>query len=81
MKSIYNIEAYSLPPAEECGFWADVWNTYTLTLNGDSYERKQDVYLVDFPYESGKEFRNGLGLVQEKGIINKIVPVLRKVKL
>ena len=83
MKSIYTIEVYSLPPAEECNYWADVWNTYSLTLNGDYYKKKKERYKVEFQPETWtwEQTKSVLEIVQEKGIIEKVVPVLRKVKL
>ena len=81
MRSNLIVELYSLPPAEECNYWADVWNTYTLTLNGDCYEKKKERYKVEFQPETWEQTKSVLEIIQEKGIIGKVVPVLRKVRL
>ena len=52
MKSTYNVEVFSLPTGEECNYWADVWNTDTLTLSGDCYEKKKEQYTLIFQNNS-----------------------------
>ena len=81
MRSSYNIEVFSFPTEEECGFWYNVWRKYSILCKGTVYELKEEIYFVENPIESGDEFDNALHLVRQKNICNKIVPVLRKVPL
>ena len=81
MRTIYNIEVYSLPLAEECRYWYDVWDQYELVLKDSGYEIKNLFYRIENPIESGDEFDNALHLVRKKDICHKLTPVLRKVPL
>ena len=81
MKSSYDVEVFSLPTGEECGFWYDVWRKYSTLFKGTKYELKEENYFMENPMESGDEFGNALHLVRQKDICNKMVPVLRKAPL
>ena len=81
MKSSYDIEVFSLPTGEECGFWCDIWRKYRILFKGDKYELKEETYFVENPMESDDDLNSALPIVGQKNICNKIVPVLRKVLL